>query len=85
MAKQTLNANLLRPGFKMMLIGLRSQTESILLKTRFKNSTTNDWLLDINMDQCGITPTASNDSISFPLKIQTEASGKKISPPMFHN
>ena len=47
--------------------------ESIILKILTQNATTNDWAMDVNMDQCGITPKSDNTSIYFPLTIQAES------------
>ena len=38
-----------------------------------QNITTNDWAMDINMNECGITPITDNARIYFPLTIQAES------------
>ena len=52
--------------------------ESIILKILTQNATTNDWAMNVNMDQCGITPKSDNTSIYFPLTIQSESTAGAI-------
>ena len=37
-----------------------------------QNITTNDWAMDVNMNECGITPISDNASIYFSLTIQAD-------------
>ena len=52
--------------------------QSIILRTLTQDTTTNDWAMDVNMDECGITPSADNASIYFPLTIQAETDSSAI-------
>ena len=47
--------------------------QSIILRTLTQNTTTSDWAMDVNMDECGIRPNSDTDSIYFPLTIQGES------------
>ena len=50
----------------------------LILRTLTQDTTTNDWAMDVNMDECGITPSADNASIYFPLTIQAETDSSAI-------
>ena len=65
-------------GFSYIAEKVALSLESIILKTLTQNAITSDWAMDVNMDQCGITPKSDNTSIYFPLTIQSESTANAV-------
>lgn len=77
METMTLNADLHRWDYETLIIRWPfcqpKDCPQHHIENLTQNATTNDWSMDINMDQCGIIPVANDSSIYFPLTIKADS------------